>query len=64
MMGGLAHMTGRQADPLRPGSSVNDIMGSMFGAIGVMAALSQRTISGKGQEVQSGLFEDNVFLMA
>ncbi|MEO6292217.1 MAG: CoA transferase, partial [Burkholderiaceae bacterium] len=27
MMGGLAYMTGRPGDPLRAGSSVNDIMG-------------------------------------
>jgi crotonobetainyl-CoA:carnitine CoA-transferase CaiB-like acyl-CoA transferase len=32
MMGGLAYMTGRPGDPLRAGSSVNDIMGGMFGA--------------------------------
>jgi crotonobetainyl-CoA:carnitine CoA-transferase CaiB-like acyl-CoA transferase len=64
MMGGLAYMTGRPGDPLRAGSSVNDIMGGMFGAIGAMAALAQRALTGKGQEVQSGLFENNVFLMA
>lgn len=64
MMGGLAYMTGRPGDPLRAGSSVNDIMGGMFGAIGAMAALAQRAVTGKGQEVQSGLFENNVFLMA
>ena len=45
MMGGLAYMTGRPGDPLRAGSSVNDIMGGMFGAIGAMAALMQRGIS-------------------
>ena len=64
MMGGMAYMTGRPGDPLRAGSSVNDIMGGMFGAIGAMAALAQRAITGKGQEVQAGLFENNVFLMA
>ena len=42
MMGGLAYMTGRPGDPLRAGTSVNDIMGGMFGAIGAMAALAQR----------------------
>ncbi|WP_442596941.1 CaiB/BaiF CoA transferase family protein [Parapusillimonas sp. JC17] len=63
MMGGLAYMTGRPGDPLRAGSSVNDIMGGMFGAIGVMAALISRGITGKGQEVQSALFENNVFLV-
>ncbi len=64
MMGGLAYMTGRPGDPLRAGSSVNDIMGGMFGAIGAMAALMQRATTGKGQEVQSALFENNIFLVA
>jgi len=64
MMGGLAYMTGRAGDPLRAGSSVNDIMGGMFGAIGAMAALAVREKTGKGQEVQAALFENNVFLVA
>ena len=63
MMGGLAYMTGRPGDPLRAGSSVNDIMGGMFGAIGALGALVQRGITGRGQEVQSALFENNVFLV-
>jgi crotonobetainyl-CoA:carnitine CoA-transferase CaiB-like acyl-CoA transferase len=63
MMGGLAYMTGRPGDPLRAGSSVNDIMGGMFGAIGALGALIQRGITGKGQEVQSALYENNVFLV-
>ncbi|MDD0839671.1 CaiB/BaiF CoA-transferase family protein [Curvibacter sp. HBC61] len=64
MMGGLAYMTGREGDPLRAGASVNDIMGGMFGAIGAMAALAQREQTGRGQAVQSALFENNVFLVA
>ena len=64
MMGGLAYMTGRPGDPLRAGSSVNDIMGGMFGAIGAMAALAARDKSGHGQQVQAALFENNVFLVA
>jgi crotonobetainyl-CoA:carnitine CoA-transferase CaiB-like acyl-CoA transferase len=63
MMGGLAYMTGRPGDPLRAGSSVNDIMGGMFGAIGAMGALIQRGITGRGQEVQTALYENNVFLV-
>jgi crotonobetainyl-CoA:carnitine CoA-transferase CaiB-like acyl-CoA transferase len=63
MMGGLAYMTGRPGDPLRAGTSVNDIMGGMFGAIGAMAALMQRAQTGKGQEIDSALFENNVFLV-
>ena len=58
MMGGLAYMTGRSGDPLRAGTSVNDIMGGMFGAIGALGALIQRGITGRGQEVQSALFEN------
>lgn len=63
MMGGLAYMTGRPGDPLRAGTSVNDIMGGMFGAMGALGALIQRGITGRGQEVQSALFENNVFLV-
>ncbi|ABM57807.1 CaiB/BaiF CoA transferase family protein [Verminephrobacter eiseniae] len=63
MMGGLAYMTGRPGDPLRAGASVNDIMGGMFGALGAIAALMQRGITGRGQEVDSALFENNVFLV-
>jgi crotonobetainyl-CoA:carnitine CoA-transferase CaiB-like acyl-CoA transferase len=64
MMGGLAYMTGRPGDPLRAGSSVNDIMGGMFGAIGILGAIVQRRETGRGQEVQSALFENNVFLVS
>lgn len=64
MMGGLAYMTGPEGLPLRAGASVNDIMGGMFGAIGALAALRAREHTGLGQEVQSALFENNVFLVA
>ncbi|MBP6901484.1 MAG: CoA transferase [Burkholderiaceae bacterium] len=68
MMGGLSYMTGPEGRPLRAGTSVNDIMGGMFGAIGVLAALRERDHplhgTGRGQEVQSALFENCVFLSA
>src|SRR3954471_2754669 len=63
MMGGLADMTGHPGDPLRAGTSVNDIMGGLFAAVGVLGALIQRGITGKGMEVQSALYENNVFLV-
>jgi crotonobetainyl-CoA:carnitine CoA-transferase CaiB-like acyl-CoA transferase len=63
MMGGLAYMTGRPGDPLRAGTSVNDIMGGLFGAIGTLGALIQRGVTGRGMEVQTALFENNVFLV-
>ena len=64
MMGGLSYMTGPPGRPLRAGTSVNDIMGGMFGAIGVLAALRERDRTGRGQEIQSALFENCVFLSA
>ena len=64
MMAGLAYMTGPPGRPLRAGSSVNDIMGGMFGVIGALAALAEREHTGKGQEVQVGLFENCVLLSA
>ena len=64
MMGGLAYMTGLPDRPLRVGSSVNDIMGGMFAAIGILAALRERDRTGKGQLVRSALYENTVFLVA
>ncbi|MGM9490861.1 CaiB/BaiF CoA transferase family protein [Ideonella sp. YS5] len=63
MMAGLSYMTGPEGRPTRAGASVNDIMGGMFGAIGAMAALWERQRTGRGQQVQSGLFENCSFLV-
>jgi crotonobetainyl-CoA:carnitine CoA-transferase CaiB-like acyl-CoA transferase len=64
MMGGLAYMTGLPDRPLRVGSSVNDIMGGMFAAIGILAALRERERTGKGTLVGSALYENTAFLVA
>jgi len=63
MMGGLAYMTGPPGRPLRAGSSVIDIMGGMFGAIAILAALQERQTTKKGQKVTSALYENVVYLM-
>jgi crotonobetainyl-CoA:carnitine CoA-transferase CaiB-like acyl-CoA transferase len=63
MMAGLAYMTGPEGRPLRAGSSVNDIMGGMFAAIAILAALQQRHATGRGQWVKSGLFENCALLV-
>lgn len=62
MMAGLAYMTGPPGRPLRAGASVNDIMGGMFGVIGILAALRDRDQTGGGRRVTSALFENCVFL--
>jgi crotonobetainyl-CoA:carnitine CoA-transferase CaiB-like acyl-CoA transferase len=64
MMGGLAYMTGPEGRPLRAGASVNDVMGGLFGVVAIQAALWERQHTGKGTFVRSGLFENNMFLVA
>lgn len=61
MMGGMAYMTGPVGKPMRAGGSVVDITGGMFGAIGILAALREREHTGRGQLVQSALFETAAF---
>ena len=56
-------MTGPPGRPLRAGSSVIDIMGGMFGAIAILAALQERQTTKKGQKVTSALYENVVYLM-
>jgi len=63
MMGGLAYMTGPPGRPLRAGSSVIDVTGGMFGAMGVLAALNERHSTGKGKHVSAALFETTAFLV-
>ena len=63
MMGGLAYMTGPPGQPLRAGTSIIDITGGMFGAIGILLALRERDTTGKGVKVTSALFETTAFLM-
>ncbi len=63
MMGGLAYMTGPPGQPLRAGTSVIDVQGGMFGALGILAALYQRDATGEGQQVVASLYESTVFLV-
>lgn len=64
MMTGLAYMTGPTGRPLRVGSSANDIMGGLFGALSVLAALLERKETGRGRNLRIGLFENCLLLVA
>ena len=64
MMTGMAYMTGPPGRPLRIGSSANDIMGGLFGAYSVIAALYARGKTGVGAEVRAGLFENCLLLVS
>jgi crotonobetainyl-CoA:carnitine CoA-transferase CaiB-like acyl-CoA transferase len=63
MMGGLAYMTGPPGQPLRAGTSIIDITGGMFGAMGAITALYDRKRTGKGTYIKSALFETTAFIM-
>ncbi|UCD82438.1 MAG: CoA transferase [Desulfobacterales bacterium] len=63
MMGGLAFMTGPPGQPLRAGTSIIDISGGMFGALGIITALYDRESTGKGTFIKSALFETTAFIM-
>jgi crotonobetainyl-CoA:carnitine CoA-transferase CaiB-like acyl-CoA transferase len=63
MMTGIAYMTGPSGRPLRIGSSANDIMGGLFGALAVLGALVERKQSGRGRTLRVGLFETCLMLV-
>jgi crotonobetainyl-CoA:carnitine CoA-transferase CaiB-like acyl-CoA transferase len=64
MMGGMAYINGGTDAPRRVAPSVNDILGGTFGAVGALAALQERHLTGKGKHVRSGLYETNMLLLA
>lgn len=64
MMTGLAYMTGPSGKPLRAGASVNDIMGGLFAAFSVLAALLEKQKTGEGTAIRVGLFENSLLLVA
>jgi crotonobetainyl-CoA:carnitine CoA-transferase CaiB-like acyl-CoA transferase len=63
MAGGLAYMTGPVGRPLRAGASIVDIGAATYGVVGILAALYRRPITGRGENIQAGLFETTVFWM-
>jgi formyl-CoA transferase len=63
-VGGIRHTTG---DPDRPparcGISLGDSIAAMFAVIGTLAALHERSTSGRGQEVDVAIYEAVAALM-
>ncbi len=58
---GVMSITGEPGGPpLRSGPPVADLVGGMFGVHGVLAALYQRTFTGKGQRVETSLLDGQV----
>lgn len=57
-MGGLMHLTGpADGDPHRVGVPVVDLSTGLYATIGVLAALADRAVSGRGRHVDVSLFD-------
>ena len=63
-MGGLMWVTGLPGHgPVRAGIPVADLSAGLFAALGILIALQERSVSGKGQWVQSSLLSAMVTMM-
>jgi CoA:oxalate CoA-transferase len=63
-MSGMMSITGEEkGQPARVGVSIGDIGGSLFGAIGILAALIDRNITGKGAQIDVAMFDAQVTLL-
>ncbi len=57
-MGGLMSYTGwPETGPTRSGNAMGDVIGGLNGAIGLLAAINARTVTGKGQRVDISLVD-------
>jgi crotonobetainyl-CoA:carnitine CoA-transferase CaiB-like acyl-CoA transferase len=63
-MGGGMSITGEEGGrPIRAGIPIGDLGGGAFGALGVLAALHARTITGRGQHVDVSMLDVQVSLL-
>jgi CoA:oxalate CoA-transferase len=63
-MSGMMSLTGDEnGPPARVGMSIGDIGGSLFATIGILAALADRTITGRGSQVDVAMFDSQVALL-
>jgi len=63
-MGGLMSVTGKPGEgPMRAGIPIADLTAGLFAAQGVMTALLEREVSGKGQWVQVSLLAAQIAMM-
>ncbi|RDI16417.1 formyl-CoA transferase/succinyl-CoA--D-citramalate CoA-transferase [Rhodococcus sp. AG1013] len=63
-MGGIRHTTGNpDLPPTRSGVSLGDSLAALFAVIGTLAAVHERSVSGRGQEVDVAIYEAVAALM-
>ena len=63
-MGGLLSLLTDMADPKPMGISLSDHLAGISAAMGVLAALNARTLTGRGQKVGTSLLESTLSLLA
>ena len=63
-MGGVMSITGYpDGPPARPGTSIGDICGGLYTAIGILAALRERDYSGQGQSVDISMLDCQIAIL-
>ena len=63
-MGGVMSITGYPDEPpARPGTSIGDICGGLYTAIGILAALRERDHSGHGQSVDISMLDCQIAIL-
>jgi CoA:oxalate CoA-transferase len=63
-MGGIMSITGpKGGEPTRVGPSIGDIAAGMFTAIGVLAALNHKNLTGQGQKVDVAMLDCQVAML-
>ena len=63
-MGGIMSITGaKDGDPMRVGPSIGDIAAGLFTAIGVLAALNHKNLTGIGQKVDVAMLDCQVAML-
>ncbi len=60
-MGGMMSITGPKGGaPTRAGSALGDMLGGLHAAIGILAAVNARTLTGRGQRVDVSLMDSMI----
>jgi CoA:oxalate CoA-transferase len=63
-MGGIMSITGEPGrSPIRVGTSIGDIVAGTFAALGICAALHERTRSGQGQMIDVAMLDSQVAIL-
>jgi crotonobetainyl-CoA:carnitine CoA-transferase CaiB-like acyl-CoA transferase len=63
-MGGIMSVTGEPGrGPMRAGIPIADLSAGLFAALGILTALLEREVSGKGQAVATSLLQAQTFML-